>query len=188
MNNPSEFKKLFKIAKNNYSEIIMKKFVSVASIKEQKFIESLALQTQIVIKKSEPNFNHGFLIYFAIAKYILNNPKIENLFMLDIGTARGFSSIVAARVIKKFKKNGLVVSIDIIPHNKKIKWKCILDNSFGISRNEIVERFQESEIILFLEGKSKNLLNRLATTRINFAFIDGEHKWKSLKTEIEYTN
>ena len=115
------------------------------SSKEFSEIENLAFETQIVVKRNQPNINHGFLIYTKLFNYISNHPNDDFLTILDIGTARGFSAIVAARTLDKKNLNGNIISLDVIPHSKKIFWKSILDGESGISRKEILSSYSESK-------------------------------------------
>jgi hypothetical protein len=186
MSDIQEFNVLFEIAKANYSDELLALFNRYGNQTNKDFIELAAFNTQLVIKKNLPNFNHGYLLYYALSKYLENYDKNDNIYILDVGTARGFSSLVMSHVIKTFKQNGVIISIDKVRHKKKIKWKSVLDGEFGISRKEIVDRFSESDRIIFTEGKSKKVLTRLNISRVNFAFVDGDHNWRSLKTEISY--
>jgi hypothetical protein len=181
-----KFNALFQLAKNNYSNEIENLFKEFGNETNKEFIEKIAYYTQLVIKKTPPNFNHGFLLYYALSKYLSSITKNDSLFLLDIGTARGFSSLVMSYVLQEKNFNAVVISIDKISHTKKVKWNSILDGEFGISRKDIVERFSESTKVIFLRGKSKKILNNLNLPRINFAFVDGDHRWGSLKTEIVY--
>jgi hypothetical protein len=186
MQNSEKFDVLFQTAKENYSKEIGDLFNKFGNESDKKFIEKLAYYTQLVIKKTPPNFNHGFLLYYALSKYLSSITKKDSLFLLDIGTARGFSSLVMSYVLQEKNFNAAIISIDKISHTKKVKWNSILDREFGISRKDIVERFRESARVIFLKGKSKNILNNLNLPRVNFAFVDGDHRWGSLKTEIVY--
>ena len=182
----SIYYQLQEVAKNSYDEEIIKKFNEFANIDDQIELERLALQTQIVVKKSPPNYNHGFLIFAALASIVEKRKEVNQFSIMDIGTARGFSALVCAMVLRKYSVPGTILSIDTIPHSEVRRWNCILDGENGISRKEIVRRFDYSKNIVFLSGKSKNVFNNLHLDRINFAFVDGDHKWRSLKHEIDF--
>jgi hypothetical protein len=181
-----KFNALFQLAKNNYSNEIESLFKEFGSETDKEFIERIAYYTQLVIKKSPPNFNHGYLLYYALSKYLKSITEKDPLFLLDIGTARGFSSLVMSYALQEKNFNAAIISIDKISHTKKIKWNSILDGELGISRKDIVERFSESTKVIFLRGKTKKILNDLNLPRINFAFVDGDHRWGSLRTEVFY--
>jgi hypothetical protein len=186
MQESEKFNALFQLAKNNYSSEIENLFKEFGNAADKEFIERIAYYTQLVIKKNPPNFNHGYLLHYALSKYLSSITKRDSLFLLDIGTARGFSSLVMSYVLQEENFNAAIISIDKISHTKKVKWNSILDEELGISRKDIVERFSESTKVIFLKGKSKKILNNLNLPRVNFAFVDGDHRWGSLKTEVVY--
>ena len=53
-------------------------------------------------------------------KYIKKKSIFLFLNILETGTARGFSSIVMAKVLTDIKQDGQINTIDIIPPNIKI--------------------------------------------------------------------
>ena len=181
-----KFNALFQLAKNNYSNEIDTLFKEFGNELDKEYIEKIAYYTQLVIKKNPPNFNHGYLIHHALSKYLMGITKKDSLLLLDIGTARGFSSLVMSYVLKEKNSNSVIISIDKISHNKKIKWNSVLDGDQGISRKDIVERFSESTKVIFFKGKTRRILSDLNLPRVNFAFVDGDHRWRSLKTEVVY--
>jgi len=186
MQESEKFNALFQLAKNNYSNEIENLFKEFGNAADKEFIERIAYYTQLVIKKNPPNFNHGYLLHYALSRYLSSITKRDSLFLLDIGTARGFSSLVMSYVLQEENVNAAIISIDKISHTKKVKWNSILDEELGISRKDILERFSESTKVIFLRGKSKKILNNLNLPRVNFAFVDGDHRWGSLKTEVVY--
>lgn len=188
MQNSGKFDVLFQTAKRNYSKEIGDLFSQFGNESDKEFIERLAYYTQLVIKKSPPNFNHGFLLYYSLSKYLKSIANIQKVYLLDIGTARGFSSLVMSNVLRKQVLNFAIISIDVIGHDEKIKWNSVLDGASGISRRELVDRYYESQEIIFLKGKSKKILSNLGLPRIHFAFVDGDHRWRSLKSEVRYLN
>ncbi len=84
------------------------------------WFENLALNTQVVIKRSEINYQHGRLLYSLLMNYISNQSKKMNYIQIfETGTARGFSAICMARALIDSRINGNVTTIDILPHEKK---------------------------------------------------------------------
>ncbi len=186
LNTQQTFEKLLEIAKQNYDESILKYFNEQSDHTDFIHIEKLGYETQIVIKKSEPNFNHGFLLCAELSKYIQKSSKQSHITILDVGTARGFSALVLAYTLGKFPNQGEVITIDITSHFEKKKWNSVLDKENGISRQEIFDLYSYSRRIIPIQGKSTELLERLGLKRVNFAFIDGDHNWRSLKYEVEF--
>ena len=113
----------------------------------------------------------------------------DDLTILETGTARGFSSIIMSKALKDTKRKGKIYTIDIIPHDMKMIWNCIDDNERMKSRKELLNQWSiYMENINFLHGKSKKILKNLNLNRINFAFLDAEHKYKDLKIEFDYVS
>ena len=84
------------------------------------------MYTQVVIKKSTINYQHGRILYAELCNYIRNN-SISNIIILETGTARGFSSVCMSKAISDCKSVGEINTIDILPNNEKIYWNSISD-------------------------------------------------------------
>ena len=65
-------------------------------------------------------------MYSLLRKYI-QDQNINYIKILEIGTARGFSSICMSKAINDTGIKGVINTIDIIPHKKEIYWNCIDD-------------------------------------------------------------
>ena len=76
------------------------------------WLNELALYTQVVIKDSNINYQHGRILYAELCNYIRNS-SLQNLIILETGTARGFSSVCMSKAISDCKKNGEIFTIDI---------------------------------------------------------------------------
>jgi predicted O-methyltransferase YrrM len=153
---------------------------------DNEFINNLASITQNSIKNVKSNFQHGKIIYSELINYIKKKKK-NNLFLVDVGSAKGFSSVIMAKVIKECKVKGKIFSLDIIPHNKKIYWNAPTDWKYGkISRETLLRKYNKFlKIITFYNGDSKKSLSKLKLKRIHFAFIDGSHDYEDVKKEFE---
>ena len=149
----------------------------------------LCLITQTCIKNSDLNFNHGRILYSLICKYIDDNIKNDNknLTVLETGTARGFSSICLSKAINDQNIKGKIITIDCIPHNKKMFWNCIKDFEGENSREELLSKWEdELNNIIFVQGWTIETLKKLGLNRINFAFLDAQHTKKSVLKEFEF--
>jgi len=153
------------------------------------WLDQLALQTQIVIKDSAINYQHGRVLYSTLRSYISEYSKKhnDNMKILEIGTARGFSAVCMARAIIDASTNGTIISIDPIPHNKEIYWNCISDCKGKTTRSELLSSYMhELDNIVFVQGASPEYLNKLGIKRIHYAFIDGEHSFPNIQYEFDY--
>ncbi len=152
------------------------------------WLDKLALHTQVVIKKNPINYQHGRIIYSILSKYLKENNS-EEFIILETGTSRGFSSIIMSKALLDQNKLGKIYTIDVIPHNLRMIWNCIDDHEGKKTRKELLEPWSSFlDKINFLHGKSTSILKNLKLNRINFAFLDAEHKIKDLKKEFEYVS
>ncbi len=153
---------------------------------DKEWLNNLAYTTQVVIKDSEINYQHGRVLYTELSKYI-NKIQTNYLNILETGTARGFSSLCMAKSLSDMKQKGRIFTIDILPHNKKIIWNCVEDINGFKTRQELLSKWSDlTRDIKFIEGKSMQVLNKIDINRVNFAFLDGAHNLKSVKFEYEW--
>ena len=179
------FKIFNKVSNESYTQIdsYEKKLKNKIDIN---WLNKLALQTQVVIKKSNINYQHGRILYSEISHYIKNNP-LQNIIILETGTARGFSSVCMSKAISDCKSKGEVHTIDILPNDKKIYWNSISDIDGKKTRLELLENWKDyTDRIIFHSGDSTKVLKNLNLDRVNFAFLDGSHNQKKLAIEFEW--
>jgi len=160
--------------------------------KEKKFflnknwLDEIALHTQVVKKKSEINYQHGRLIYAELMHYIINN-FVQEVNILETGTARGFSSICMSKAINDSGIRGTIHTIDIISGENKIYWNCIDDHDGPKTRKELLAHWKnELKNIKFYVGPSRFVMERIKLKRINFAFIDAMHDYQNVKREFNF--
>lgn len=179
---------------NIFNEIKNKEFENINLYEKKKkfkinknWLDSLALNTQVVIKETQINYQHGRVLYSELSEYLIN--KNQNLNILETGTARGFSSICMAKALDDRKKKGKIFTIDILPHKKKIIWNCINDFNGKSSREELLKNWSNLlGYIDFKEGRSKKILNTLNLDRVHFAFLDGAHNKKTVEYEFKWVS
>jgi len=157
------------------------------------FINELALYTQICIKKSKLNFQHGRLLYSVISEYI-NKKKTQNsgnnkpIIVFETGTAKGFSSICMSKAFSDHNAFGIITTIDCISHNEKMFWNSISDWTGPRTRQQLLSRWEEElSRIIFMQGWSESL-SLIGFNRIHFAFLDAQHTKKDVLREFEYVS
>lgn len=190
LKNKEDYLKLSEFAKkydhsNFFSEI--KDFFSW--IYDKNDMDNIALYLQISVKESRPLYLHGYVISSALHQYIKKNKDLNNITILETGTARGFADIVMATILKQNNINGKIHTIDCLGHTNKIKWNCIdALNDTEISRYDILNRWSDlrDNYINFITGDSKKILKNLNIGRIHFAFLDGAHYYEELTDELNY--
>ena len=152
------------------------------------WLNELALHTQVVIKKSKLNYAHGRVLYSVLRDYISKqkeqNKKIN---IIETGTARGFSALCMAKALSDSKFEGTICTIDVLPHLKKIFWNCASDHIVGQqTRNELLSNWSEllEKYIVFIQGYTRVVLEKIAMKRVNFAFLDGAHTFEDVLFEF----
>lgn len=192
IDNGKSYHELFlEIRDEKYSEIenLEKK---MSHFLEKKWLDDLALKTQIVKKKSKLNYSHGRALYSILCNYLQNliaSKKNENVTILETGTARGFSAICMSKALNDKKIAGKIITIDVIGHYKKMFWNCIEDETGRKNRSELIAKWQkELDNIIFLQGRSSVVLKSIGLNRINFAFLDGQHDKESIRKEFKFVS
>ncbi len=147
---------------------------------DKQWLDDLALHTQIVIKKSQLNYQHGRLLYTILRNYLSKrlqkNTGGEAISILETGTARGFSSLCMAKALIDSQAPGTIVTLDFLPHNSPIIWNCIDDHDRPKTRQELLSPWpKELDRILFIQGWTKSQLTRTRTSHTHFAFLDAQH-------------
>lgn len=157
---------------------------------QAEFLEELALNTQVVIKASPPNWQHGRLLYTKLRDYL--DQRVSSTFespiaILETGTARGFSAICLSKALQDENTPGLVYTIDSIPHNYKMYWNCISDSKGKQSRAGLISSWAEQiASIVFITGNTAEILDNFHLPRIHFPFLDAQHNYKAVLAEFEY--
>ena len=76
---------------------------------DKDWLDNLALSTQVVIKKSKLNYQHGKILYATLRNFI-EKYKYQNLTVFETGTSRGFSSICMSKAINDSHISGKIIS------------------------------------------------------------------------------
>ncbi len=152
-----------------------------------KWLEELALQTQIVIKRSPLCYAHGRVLYSALANY-LSGCGEDSVVVVDIGTARGFSALCMAKALEDQNTPGTLITFDVLPHKEPMYWNCIADANGPQTRTELLRPWAEliEKYIIFYQGDVDIFLPAFGMGRVNFAFIDGGHGYSNVIFEGEH--
>jgi predicted O-methyltransferase YrrM len=153
------------------------------------WLNSLALHTQIVVKKSELNYAHGRILYTVLRHYLTSLAKedIKTVNIIETGTARGFSALCMAKALSDSKFEGSICTVDVLPHYKKMFWNCSADHTTGKqTRQNLLSDWADltERYIIFMQGFVKHILPKIALTRIHFAFLDGAHTYEDVLFEF----
>jgi hypothetical protein len=153
------------------------------------WLGSLALSTQVTQKKSALNWQHGRILYALLREHLdLTAQPQQEYYFFETGTARGFSAVVAGRALIDAGQSGTVFTLDPLPHDTEMLWNAYSDLTIGaISRRRLLRDWPlESSKIVFLQGWSKRAFSRTVLPRVNFAFLDAQHKYFDVMREFDW--
>jgi predicted O-methyltransferase YrrM len=152
----------------------------------KEWLDNLALHTQVCIKKSQINYQHGKILY-AYLRHYLQNHSYDYVNIFETGTGRGFSSTCMSKALNDSQTKGKIHTIDLLPNDKKMYWNTIDDHEKKKTRFELLANWPlEHKNINFLTGQTKNIILNLKLERINFAFLDAEHSYQSVILEYDF--
>ena len=155
-------------------------FASGIDSKTLSWIDTLALQTQVSIKKSHLDWTHGYFLYKIILEQLKHSKKKE-ITVFESGTAKGFSSLVMAKAICDAK------TIDLIDGNKSMYWNALGDERGRKTRSELLYNYRD--LLKYIEFKklrsSKLKMNSYANIFFDIAFLDAAHTFKDVKKEFQ---
>lgn len=178
--------KKYNIAKASVSDNL-KNFCYLKSPKiPHKFIHKLAYITQTSKKNSDLNYDHGYLLYAYVYDLALRK---KPLYIIETGTARGFSSIIMSKAIDDANSYGTIITFDILPHNKKMFWNSPSDIIGTNSRNNLLKDYSSlTDKIIFQQANTRINIERTHLNRIHFAFLDGAHEMNDILKEGKFVS
>lgn len=156
---------------------------------DQDWLNELAFATQVTIKKSDLNWQHGRVIYAAIRRHITDRADFRTPYTIfETGTARGFSAVCAARALIDANQAGMVLTLDTLPHEIPMLWNAASDCHRGpISRVSLLDKYPaETQRIVFVQGWTRRLLPRLGLANVDFAFLDAQHVFQEVLREYRW--
>lgn len=152
------------------------------------WLDQLALHTQVVIKASDLNWQHGRVLYSAL-RYYLNSNDVGGgpVSVLETGTARGFSAVCMAKALVDAGAPGTVTTIDLLPHNRPMLWNCIDDFDGPKTREDLLGYWpRELARIIFIQGQTGAGVVKIGLKRVNFAFLDAGHSFRDVIAEYNF--
>lgn len=180
------YKKLAKeAAEQAYPEIDLFEEIAGYAIAAE-WLHDLALHTQVVVKRSPLCYAHGRVLYSALSKYLESIAESETVKIVETGTARGFSCLCMARALSDMGRHGSIMTFDTLPHQMPIYWNCIDDINGKRSREALLAPWVDlvQEYLVFLQGDTRTMLQRVNLGRVHFAFLDGAHTHRDVIFEF----
>jgi predicted O-methyltransferase YrrM len=173
---------------NSYESKVKKyksQFPEIYKNLDLKKFKRISVYTGITLPEPDGDFNFGALLHYILKNYL--SDKKEEINILEIGTARGFSSLCMALALDGYKYPSKILTLDVISNDTDFFQKTFLGNK-KISRKKILDKLPEKLVnkIIFLQGDSLSDLKKLYIKNINFCYLDAEHNRKYLKNEINF--
>lgn len=183
------YENALKLDHSKFYELVNSDF----NFKNHKLIEEIneiAKIGQVCVKKSVLMWLHGYLLYVSLDSFLKKNPNIEYTYILETGTARGFSSLCMAKALKDNNRKGKIHTIDIIYNDIPIYWNCIKDEECKHTRKDLFKNTEYYELFSYVKfhtGRTLDVLNSVNIKRFHFAFLDAQHDYHNLNYELDYT-
>lgn len=124
--------------------------------------------------------------------YLYNLVKSSDIStVINIGTARGYSTVCLAKAFKDSNREGEVHTIDIVSPDEPGVWGPKSKNdpiSKDATMRELIQRFHppedEAVPIRFHTGDSTQILNQM-DLKPDLVFHDGEHTYETVKRDMQ---
>lgn len=149
---------------------------------ERARLEALAFVLACPMKASPPNWQHGRVLY-AAARAALARKPLDG-YILDIGTAKGFSAMCLQLAVNDAAgaRVPVVWSVDVIPPTARVRRNTVAEVDALKTLAEILARWPEAEDVTFVESTGTDWLKSKAG-HVYFAFVDGKHTGEAVYQE-----
>jgi hypothetical protein len=135
-------------------------------------LEAAAQVLACPVKASAPNWQHGRVLYAAMRAYLEHASGPVRC--VDIGTAKGFSALVAQWALNDAGMDGVVESVDVIDPFAKVYRNSVLDCAQENRLADYLRPWPEAGAIRFYQSTGIDWLSR-SLDRVHVAFVDGKH-------------
>lgn len=131
-----------------------------------------------------------------IVKQEIHSKNKEEFNLLEIGSWAGESAVLWANSIKSAKCKGTIVCVDpwepyINEKLEHVNTATIIMNHF-LKKNKILKLFLHnikttgnSDMVLPIKGKSDSVLKFLKKNSFDLVYIDGDHAYSKIKTDLQ---
>lgn len=171
---------------NSYPEVEALE-VQLGFALDPEWLAEVALALQVSVKKSQPNWQHGRILYSLTRARIASLSESTHLSIFETGTSAGFSSLCIAKALLGGESSGHILTIDVLGHDQPQYWNKIGDERGPRSRRELLAQwYDECERIIFISGLSEKLLPQIGLQRIHLAFFDGSHLLENVRQEYNF--
>lgn len=147
---------------------------------DRRKLEAAAEILACPVKASGPNWQHGRILYTAMRAYLA--VATGPVRCVDIGTAKGFSALVALWALMDSGVDGTVESVDVIDPLAKQYRNSVLDCHAENRLADYLKPWPEAAAIKFYQSTGIDWLKR-SLDRVHVAFVDGKHSADVVRQE-----
>lgn len=134
------------------------------------------------IKKSDPHWQHGRVLYAAAREYLSRRTDVVVVSILDIGTAKGFSALCLFWALQDAGSDGWVTSVDVIDPASRERRNTAAEVDGLLTLQETLAPWSEARYITFLKSTGIEWLEA-HPERVHIAFVDGKHSGSVVRRE-----
>lgn len=138
------------------------------------------------VKRNPPNWQHGRVIYALLRR--LASSYEGKMHVVDVGTAKGYSALVARWALDDAgKRDSVVASVDVIDPTARIYRNTIAEADGPLTLAETLTPWREDAArVWFCCARGADWLrHNWDAARLPFAFVDGKHTYDAVREESE---
>lgn len=146
-------------------------------------LEAAARVLACPMKINPPNWQHGRIIY-TVVRSLLRRFQRQNVHMVDVGTAKGFSALIMLWAAIDADTHPLIYSCDVIDPDARMRRNTVAEVDGFKTLYEILAPWPEAltSEINFKQLAGTTLLSQ-SNDRVHFAFVDGKHNYINVYNE-----
>lgn len=148
------------------------------------WMNNLILKIGLSIKLSHPNLLHGYILYSKLREFYESKGQRDYL-IVETGTAKGFSTFIMARASLDHNVKFQIYTFDTLNLRVKRFWNAYNDELGLRNFEELASEFKDLyKNISFINKKSIKMKKHLPNQRVDFAFLDSSHSFKTVLKEM----
>lgn len=145
-------------------------------------LEGAARVLACPVKVNPPNWQHGRVIYAVTRSFLRDRPE-EDILLLDIGTAKGFSALCLLWALQDSGCKGKIASVDVLDPEERVRRNSVAEVEGLLKLNEILAPWPEAQQIQFRKSTGVEWLQTNKNERVHLAFVDGKHNFDHASRE-----